>query len=54
MRWAALLVFYLFYLLLWAAIPIALGAWWWLVVPVLGYLSIPAMIHYGEQLQAWL
>lgn len=53
-RWAAVLVLYLVYTLLWVAIPLITGHWWWLALPALGLGLTGQLIRYAEDSHRWL
>lgn len=42
-----------FYSLLWIALPMITGAWWWSILPLTALLSFPWLINYVSQLKQW-
>jgi hypothetical protein len=53
-RWAGTLFLYLLYVLLWLGVALFDGNWWWVLVAVLGLVSVPWLIQYFETAQRWL
>lgn len=53
-RWASLLVSYLFYALFWAILAAVLWSWIPLVLLLLGSVAVPWLIRYGETARQWL
>lgn len=53
-KWAGLLITYLFYSLIWLFSGLALSSWWPIIVAVIGLLSAKPIIRYAEIGQRWL
>lgn len=53
-RWAGLMVVYLFYTLLWLITALIFGSWWLLLVPAIGLLSASWIIRFTERMGRWI
>ncbi len=52
-RWGACLGLYLLYNLAWLIVPAALGAYWWMLVPLIEMAVLPRLIRYRELVVRW-